>query len=360
MQNSWRIREYAPGDEEGIRELYHLTFDIKVDDKLWSWKYLGNPTGLVKIAIAETAERIIGQYAILPIRMKILDNIHTAALSLDTMVHPDYRGHGLFVRLAEFLYTRAKGSGISFIYGFPNESSHHGFVSKLGWLDMYEHTPLFVRPLDVKRILAEKTENAFLSTIGGWIGSIGLPLLSSKRWDKLPDGYLIKQITSFDERVDILWQRVLSAFNIISIRDSLYLNWRYVNKPGSSYTIFAIEKADDILGYIVLECIQRFGLKIGFIVDLLAVPGHPYFSNYLVSKAVEYFKEVQSSMLCCLMLKHSPYVQAVKANGFMLLPKRFYPKKMYLGVFRNTEQYSAEFLAKPDNWYITWGDHDCT
>ena len=358
MAQIWHMREYKPSDETDIKKLYCLVFGVDLDADQWRWRYVNNPTGLVAITIAEAEEGIVGQYALLPVIAKVGDTVRTVALSLDTMVHPDYRGQGMFSKLAMDLYKRVERKGVPLIYGFPNEASHHGFVARLGWVDLCERVPLFIRPLDVKRILGTKVNNHLFLTVGEWIGLTGWSLLCPTRPSELPDGCTIQQVDSFDECVDQLWEHASSALNITVVRNYRYLNWRYVEKPGDEYTIFTLEGAGDILGYVVLKIVKKFGLQIGFVVDLLAVPDQPNISRYLISKAVEYFKELQADMISCMMLKQGPYIQALKKSGFLFVPPKFHPQEMYLGVRRNTKEYPAEFITNPNNWYVTWGDHD--
>jgi GNAT superfamily N-acetyltransferase len=79
--------------------------------------------------------------------MKVGDDDVVATLSLDTMVHPDFRGQGMFTKLAEDLYGRIANDGMPIVYGFPNAQSHGGFVKYLKWVDLVEPLPIFVRPL---------------------------------------------------------------------------------------------------------------------------------------------------------------------------------------------------------------------
>jgi predicted N-acetyltransferase YhbS len=358
MSTNWVMRPYQDGDEAAISELYQLVFGEELDIPRWKWRYKENPVGLITIVLAEDKSGLVGQYALHPIRMKIGNSTRIAALSLDTMVHPDYRGQGMFIKLARHLYESVVRQGIPLIYGFPNEASHRGFVARLGWVDLCKRVPLFVKPLNMKRILGTKVDNKLFLIVGGRFGQAGLSLLYPTIRSELPDGCTIQQVRSFDERVDRLWEEASSGLNIILVRDRRYLNWRYVEKPRDSYTIFIAERAEGIVGYIVLKSAAKFGLQIGFVVDLLAVPERPDISRCLVSKAVKYFKEVRMDIVSCLMLKHGPYIRALKANGFLSMPTRFYPQEMYLGAHSNTEEYPAEFITDPNYWYITWGDHD--
>lgn len=352
------IRPYTDGDERDITRLYHLVFGQQMDLEHWRWRYKENPVGVLTINLAEAEEGLVGHYAVGPINMKVGDRLCTAALSLDTMVHPDYRHQGMFVELAKHLYDRVACPGIPLIYGFPNKSSHHGFVARLGWVDLCNRVPIFLKVLDLKAILCAKIgDNPFLPLLA-YIGRTGLSVLSPTRPSELPLGCTIRQVASFDERLDQLWEHASSTLNIAVVRDQRYLNWRYVEKPDDAYTIFTVETADQLVGYAVLKCVDKFGLRMGFVVDLLSLPDRPDICRSLVSRAMQYFRDSQADIVCSLTLRHGPLFQALNASGFLALPTRLHPQEMYLGVRRNAQEYSAEFITDPNNWHITWGDHD--
>ena len=77
-----------------------------------------------------------GFYGVFPITMRYKDKTYLAAQSGDTFTHANHRGKGLFVRLAKATYQTCKEEGIRFVYGFPNEKSHHGLVNRLEWKDI--------------------------------------------------------------------------------------------------------------------------------------------------------------------------------------------------------------------------------
>ena len=72
-------------------------------------------------------------YGIFPMRVRLGDRDLLAGQSGDTMTHPDHRGRGLFTKLGRATYDDARGSGIDFVFGFPNSNSYPGFVKHLGW-----------------------------------------------------------------------------------------------------------------------------------------------------------------------------------------------------------------------------------
>jgi hypothetical protein len=71
-------------------------------------------------------------YGIFPCFVEIDGKRILAAQSGSTMTHPNHRRRNLFVLTAEKTYELAKGEGIAFVYGLPNQFSYRGLM-KLGW-----------------------------------------------------------------------------------------------------------------------------------------------------------------------------------------------------------------------------------
>lgn len=48
----------------------------------------------------------------------------------NSLVHPDYRGKGIFAKLLSFVEEKAEKSGVDFLMGFPVEASYGSFIRK--------------------------------------------------------------------------------------------------------------------------------------------------------------------------------------------------------------------------------------
>jgi len=119
--------------------------------------------------VAEDSGQMVGQYALMPTWLRLGSEVVLGAQSLDTMTHPDYRNQGMFTVLAKACMELAENRGVEALYGFPNENSYHGFVSKLNW----DHTgdiPTWVRVL-------KSTALASYSTPIRQAASLAIPLL---------------------------------------------------------------------------------------------------------------------------------------------------------------------------------------
>jgi GNAT superfamily N-acetyltransferase len=106
------------------------------------WLYAANPAGAALGFDAWDGARLAAHYACIPARAWVEGRQVSLLLSLNTATHPDYRGQGLFTRLAAMTYDAAAARGFEGIYGVANANSTPGFVRKLGFQ--------LVRPLEAR------------------------------------------------------------------------------------------------------------------------------------------------------------------------------------------------------------------
>jgi GNAT superfamily N-acetyltransferase len=115
------------------------------------WQFLKNPVNkqYVDIAVEENKNETAAIYAIAPIKFKFGNELLLGSQSLDTMTDKNYRGQGLFIKLANSVYERAKSEDIKLVYGFPNGNSIYGFQKKLEW-EVLDPVPFLIKPLKSK------------------------------------------------------------------------------------------------------------------------------------------------------------------------------------------------------------------
>jgi hypothetical protein len=66
-------------------------------------------------------------------------------------------------------------------------------------------------------------------------------------------GARIEELTSFDERVDPLWEAFASRFDFAVERSVEYLNWRYCDPAGGRAVALAAFEGDRMVGYAVFK-----------------------------------------------------------------------------------------------------------
>lgn len=357
VAENWFLREYREGDEKGIIELHRQVFGSEVDPDWWRWRYLRSPTADAVIMVAESRGRIVGQYALVPLRMKVGNEECLGSLSLDTMVHPDFRGVGMFTKLAEGAYAAAVGRGIRFVYGFPNANSHHGFVAKLGWRDLQDGIPLWARPLNIPSIIRKRFGGSErMAALAGWPVRMAMGIFYRPR--KATGRCAVREIRRFDERFDALWKEASGRYNIALIRDREYLERRYSDRPGAPYIVLAAEEGEKLLGCAVLHCMPRFGLQIGFVMELMVTPGRAEVARDLIGEAFARFRAEGADIAGALMPPGHAEARFLRQMGFIRVPKRMLPQDMFWGVRDLSFGGESPLVTDPANWYISWGDHD--
>ncbi|PZX55854.1 GNAT family N-acetyltransferase [Algoriphagus chordae] len=105
---------------------------IPKSEELWNWKHVANPFGASPLLIAEDAGLICGVRVFLRWEFRQGDQLIKACRAVDTAIHPDYQGKGLFKNLTLSLIEELKEEGVEMIYNTPNAQSSSGYL-KMGW-----------------------------------------------------------------------------------------------------------------------------------------------------------------------------------------------------------------------------------
>jgi len=116
-----------------ILELFEHSFNSKMDEKLWNWAYIDNPNGNPIVSLYFDGVKLVGHYAVIPIKFIYNQKNVDAVLSMTTMVDTTYRKYGIFIEQADEVYEKATEIGYKFVCGFPNKKSAPGFKKRLGW-----------------------------------------------------------------------------------------------------------------------------------------------------------------------------------------------------------------------------------
>jgi hypothetical protein len=280
------------------------------------------------------------------------------SLSLDTMIHPQYRNKGLFTLLAKNLYMSLPSQQIGLTFGFPNKNSYRGFIEKLSWDDMSKDILIFARLLTIDSILSKIIKNFPMRAILS-------PLLSLllKIYNKLFDhtyhkDIVCKTVNDFDESINSLWEKASQNIKTGVVRNMSYLRWRYIKNPKNHYKIYSAYKNNKLKGCIVLGCGEKSGLKIGFIAELITDPQCTEVASVLLKKANRYYKSINVDIVSIISLRSNPLLNNIKKSGFIKVPKILYSDDFHYCFIRHTIDSENDIVSNPTKWYISWGDHD--
>lgn len=362
MNRSWVIRRYKEGDEFGIARLSKLEYGFDEDywRTLWVWECRKNPNGHFTM-VAEHNGQIVGHMSLVLYHMKVGNDIVTGSQAVDLIVHPSFRGRGIFLTLGKKLLNEAGEKGIVVSYGFPNKPAHSGHL-KYGWFDVC-NVPNFTKFLDtyialnhylagykpISLLNRSKVSKSLLEIVLR-VTSLFINLFVSLLAKGESVSYLkecsIKRVTRFDRRFDDFWKNVSENYRIAVVREHEYLNWRYFSKPNTQYMVFVAEGKSKILGYIILQVKK----KAGYIIDIFAYPDGRVIAS-LLSETLRYFKRERVGWVTCLTTGSILLYRVLRERGFIPIPS-----ECPLIARINSPQIPEKLIRDTSNWYITMGD----
>lgn len=240
-RESYRVREYRPGDESQILPIFEGSFFVPRSMERWSWEYRENPYGNLRISEAFADDgQLVAHYAGYPVRFRLPDRTEPAtALHIgDTMTLPGVRhvGRGptsLLGRTVRHFYARFCEGRVAFNFGF-NTGNIQRFSMAFVGARRLEDLPYHVLALPAPG-LAE-TDGASPRWLPRRLGS----------WSCAP-------VDSFDERFDELFARVAPDYGMLVERDARYLDWRYRRQPGGEYRVYACSHRGGLAGWSVFR-----------------------------------------------------------------------------------------------------------
>lgn len=245
--DEWRLERYHPGDEAGLLELFVTVFGKSRSLEHWTWQFKRNPYGgpFVSMARRVRDRSVVGGYSVMPVMLNFLGRAVPACQSVDTAVHPDFRGQRIFEKTANDCYEWCAGAGLQAVVGFPNANSYPGFVRSLGWKRIVFPTAHALR-LGLGDVLRKMGAIGWLGApldavyrlgmrlkLAGWLAELRGRAGTRDRFQvatTVPAGY------------EALWDR-WKLQEVLSVwKDSKYFAWRYDENPDRAFTYFYLAR----------------------------------------------------------------------------------------------------------------------
>jgi predicted acetyltransferase len=296
------LEKVYEGNGEDLIELFQsVTPELEVDIQKWRWKYLENPLKENLILVYEDRKKIVGEEAIVPFKAYFKGKILKIGHSVDSMVLNEYRGKGIFKKLALKSLKEGKERGYSYFYGFPNKNSLPIYTKKLNWMS-FGYIRRWIFPLNLN-ILSLKFKIDF---------SILSPLFKIGK-NLLKRDYGFERVYNFNG-VDVYLENLKKHYDIFLLRDEDFLKWRYLDHPYYKYDIFKDDKNIFVLR------IKDVDIKRGTIEEFI-------YSDYLsfskiLSFSIKYFIENNVDLIDIWVRKGDPLEKILFYKGFIPYQKR--------------------------------------
>ena len=354
-EETWTSGRYSTEDAPACFELMRrLSPEGEANEAFLRWQLERGPAGPAISVVARDSGRLIGQAAMVPVGMWLSGKPITAGLALNPLVDPDSEGRGIPLDLLRKLDATAAEERIAFSYAFPDDASLRVLVNQGGFKEIASLS-LLIRPLKPERLAAKTTGSRVLARTTSIARMVWRTPSPSVRQKDVP-GLSIDQVTDFDEPFAVFWRRVQNRTPLMVVRDSAYLNWRYIEAPGREYAAFAARSEGKVRALIVLRAAPLGRLSAGLIVDLVVEASGEgrAAGRLLIDHAGVFFRDQDLDMLATLSLRHTDEFRLFRASGFRMQPKFVEPHPLHLVVRSHAEEANAAYDLH--NWFLTLGD----
>ena len=236
--DGFAIRDYIPGDETRILDLFETSFHQRRAEEHWRWEYERNPHGSRVISLAfDAGGELVAQYAGYPVSLwssdPSIDGLRANQIG-DTMtalrVRNVGRGHtSLVVRTAKHFFSSHCAGRVAFNYGF-NTANIRKISSSFNESDVVE-------PIPYRRCATDAL----------------LPAARDVSLRRLLRRWSVRSVSSVDEEWDRFFAEIAPAYRFLVRRDTRHLRWRYLDSPVWKYELVSLRAAGRLVGWSVFR-----------------------------------------------------------------------------------------------------------
>lgn len=293
--DGYEIREYQPGDEEQIVEVFNRVFGADNPNHVprglaeWRWCFEQNPAGR-RVVVALHQGRIVGQYAAVPYRTRMVGDERMFLHIVDSMMLHEHRARfkrpGLFVHTARHFFELFGGADKDPVhYGMPVEKHFKLGAQYLGYEIVRTHGLLAREP--------------------------------GAGPTALPEG--VERLERYGDDVRALYERCAVDWHISAIRDAALLNWRYADHPTFEYVLLGVrDGAGALAGTAVVRIADWIWPRMAVLCEWLVPPADEAVGRAL-REAVEAFGRAEgASALITLIPDWSPWFGRFQEAGWLV------------------------------------------
>lgn len=275
-------------DAEELFRLYQEVFGEALTEgsrRRWRWQYLENPQAGgegPEIWVAREGEKLLGQYASLPVRLQWGGREVRSSWGMDVFLRAEARGKGV----GALLFT-TWSDHVEVALGLGLTPSSYSLFKKLRYDDVGP-VPFFQKVLDPVAVIRRRVGDALARPLGFVLG-LGLRLLHP---ESAVNGTRVevRSVTSFSADCDTLWERCKDAYAMCVRRDQAYLNWKYAACPTRKYELREARKEGLLTGLAVSRHEEYQGLRLGWLIDVFADPQDHETKDALIASVLDSFR----------------------------------------------------------------------
>lgn len=329
-----------------LAKSYYDSGEIISADYL-NWQYADNPNGYPVFTLVEKENEIIGQYIVIPMKYLIRGKETLGSLSLNTLVHPDHHGKGLFTKMAKETYQKCDQIKVKMTLGFPNPLSHNGFTKKLEFSQI-GNGKLLICPL--------KPMKMFFQTLKKNKQKHGGDLDFNFEEIRLANTKLISLNEDHEILYDHFWKGLDLTKNT-TLKNFAFIKWRYFDIPGRNYHVIGSVTNGVLTSACAIRIEKVMNLDSAIIMDFFVQSNSIQDGRTLLRELKKQLKKKGISMITCLEPNEEITREIIKKTGFFRVPNKFLPQPIPI-ILKTHGTFEEEGLFDNNEWSFSFGDYD--
>jgi hypothetical protein len=356
------VRPATPDDFPAIAELLDRTFGKQPYGdrlKLWKWRFDENPARtdvFPAFLVFEENGRIRGAHGLIPLRLKVENRELNASCSCDLAVDPKARSAGMKLKLAAM----AKELSPFHLSTSANEPANR-ITLALGGREVAAGRLKYIKPLNVSGLMFRGW--AKRGTPGKIVAKIGAMILKPVDWamatarrarnPRPVEGANIRDIEFFDGRFDRFWEELAKDHAIVIVRDSPYLNWRYIRYPFPCVQSFELSRGEELLGFSVIHLsVDEDRLRFAALLELAGRKSEKVLLEQLLREAIRR-ASVGGAHYVIARAQTSDHGDLFREMGFTIRGKNYSTVS-----YKNNSDVSDKVFEEGSKWSLSLGDGD--
>jgi len=314
----------------------------------FEWSYSTNPYGKARawIACDTKTNKCVGIASAFPRKILINGNPITCMNTGDTAVDKEYRSLGLAINILQERQRGAIDNNIGFLYSYPVDNMEV-VLSHLGWktVDKFRRYGIV---LNVNSFIEKYVKARRFGSIISYPPNLLLTLWWGNFLGKREFRVRLQSKKKFDNEFDDLFESISINYPVIGIRDSQFLNWRFLENPlHKNLLIFRLEKADRFFGYALVDVYKDSARMVDYMVlsEELIVS--------LLVGVIKWLREKGIGTFAFRSLSNDPINDKFKSFGYIFKDSKDSSISVYL-----PQNSPYNIILESTNWYMTQADRD--